>query len=139
VERKSLSLVVLRPKTNQARKRASLINRAFGSLPSGARRTITFDNGLESADHRRVTAAIDTKVYFAKPYSSWQRGSNEHVNGILRRYLPRATYLDTVTDKELEAIVNRINDRPRKILGYRTPNDFFQQESNRLNRYGPHP
>lgn len=139
VERKSRFLVVLRPRTNQARERASLINRRFGSLPLGARRTITFDNGLEFADHRRVTATIGTKVYFAKPYSSWQRGSNEHVNGILRRYLPRTTDLDTVTDKELESIVNQINDRPRKILDYRTPNEVFRQEINRLSRYGPQP
>lgn len=139
VERKSRFLVVLRPKTNQARERANLINRRFSSLPAGARRTITFDNGLEFADHQRVTATIGTKVYFARPYSSWQRGSNEHVNGILRRYLPRTVDLEAISDKELDAVINRINDRPRKILNYRTPNDVFRQGINRLNRYGHHP
>ena len=104
VERKSRLLIVLRPRTNEAKERASLINRRFSRLPAGARRTITFDNGLEFADHKRVTATIGTKVYFAKPYSSWQRGSNEHVNGILRRYLPRTTNLDQLTDKELNMI-----------------------------------
>jgi len=135
VERKSRLLVVLRPQTNQARERASLINHRFSSLPTGARRTITFDNGLEFADHQRVTATIGTKVYFAQPYASWQRGSNEHINGLLRRYLPRTTDLDRVTDKELHAIVNQINNRPRKILDYRTPKEVFSQELNRLSRY----
>jgi IS30 family transposase len=139
VERKSRFLVVLRPRTNQARERASLINRRFSALPAGARRTITFDNGLEFADHQRVTATIGTKVYFAKPYSSWQRGSNEHANGILRRYLPRTTDIDKLSAKELQVIINQINNRPRKILNYRTPKDVFQQEINRLNRYDHHP
>jgi transposase, IS30 family len=135
VERKSRLLVVLRPHTNEARERASLINRRFSLLPAGARRTITFDNGLEFADHQRVTATIGTKVYFAKPYSSWQRGSNEHANGILRRYLPRTTDLDRLTDKELNTIVRQINNRPRKILNYRTPREVFNQELSRLHRH----
>jgi IS30 family transposase len=135
VERKSRLLVVLRPKTNGARERASLINNKFSSFPVKARRSITFDNGLEFAEHGRITAALGTKVYFAKPYASWQRGSNEHVNGILRRYLPRDTNLDLMTDKELQDIVNRINDRPRKILGYRSPNEVFNQELGKLNHH----
>jgi IS30 family transposase len=132
VERKSRFLIVLRPQSNTARERASLINRRFSLLPAQARRSITFDNGLEFAEHRRVTAALGTKVYFAQPYASWQRGSNEHVNGILRRYLPRTADLDLLTDKELTKVVNQINDRPRKILGYRTPKDVFNQELSKL-------
>jgi IS30 family transposase len=135
VERKSRFLVVLRPKTNGARERASLINNKFSSFPVKARRSITFDNGLECAEHGRMTAVLGTKVYFAKPYASWQRGSNEHANGILRRYLPRATDLDMLTDKELQNIVNQINDRPRKILGYLTPNEVFNQELSKLNHH----
>jgi IS30 family transposase len=135
VERKSRFLVVLRPKTNGARERASLINNKFSSFPVKARRSITFDNGLEFAEHGRMTAVLGTKVYFAKPYASWQRGSNEHANGILRRYLPRATDLDMLTDKELQNIVNQINDRPRKILGYLTPNEVFNQELSKLNHH----
>jgi IS30 family transposase len=135
VERKSRFLVVLRPKTHGARERASLINNKFSSFPVKARRSITFDNGLEFAEHGRMTAVLGTKVYFAKPYASWQRGSNEHANGILRRYLPRATDLDMLTDKELQNIVNQINDRPRKILGYLTPNEVFNQELSKLNHH----
>ena len=135
VERKSRFLVVLRPQTNAARERANLINRRFSLLPAQARRSITFDNGLEFAEHRRVTTTIGTKVYFAKPYASWQRGSNEHVNGILRRYLPRQTNLDLLTDKELTSIVNQINDRPRKILDYRTPREVFNRGLSRLNHH----
>jgi IS30 family transposase len=134
VERKSRLLVILRPRTNAARERASLINRRFSILPVQARRTITFDNGLEFSDHQRVTKTIGTKVYFAKPYASWQRGSNENLNGILRRYLPRTTDLDTLTPKELNKIVNHINNRPRKILNYQTPREVFDKQINRLNR-----
>lgn len=135
VERKSRLLVVMRPQTNAARERTNLINRRFSAFPIKARRTITFDNGLEFADHQRVTTTIGTKVYFATPYASWQRGSNEHVNGILRRYLPRTTNLDTLTDKELKTIVNQINNRPRKILNYRTPREVFNQEISKLNNH----
>ncbi len=135
VERKSRFLVVLRPKTNGAGERASLINNKFSSFPAQARRSITFDNGLEFAEHQQVTATLGTKVYFAKPYASWQRGSNEHANGILRRYLPRTTDLDLLTDKELQDVVNRINDRPRKILDYRTPKEVFNRELSKLNHH----
>jgi len=135
VERKSRFLVVLRPQTNTAKERASRINRRFSVYPAKARRTITFDNGLEFAEHQRVTTTIGTKVYFAKPYASWQRGSNEHVNGILRRFLPRTTNLDLLTDKELSTIVNLINDRPRKILNYRTPREVFHRELSKLNHH----
>lgn len=132
VERTTRYLVVLKPKTNKAKERAMLINRCFGKLPQKARETITFDNGLEFADHQRITKNIGTKVYFAKPYSSWQRGSNENVNGILRRYLPRNTAINELTGQQLSAIVKAINNRPRKILNYRTPTEAFTQELTKL-------
>jgi len=128
VERKTRYLVVLKPATNKAKERANLINRSFAKLPQDARKTITFDNGLEFAEHQRITNKLGTQVYFARPYASWQRGSNENANGILRRYLPRETDINELAGEQLAAIVKHINNRPRKILNYRTPTEAFRQE-----------
>lgn len=128
VERKTRYLVVLKPSTNKAKERAKLITECFSKLPQEARKTMTFDNGLEFAEHQRITNQLGTQVYFAKPYSSWQRGSNENANGILRRHLPRCTDINELTGRKLSSIINKINNRPRKILNYKTPAEVFKQE-----------
>lgn len=87
--------------------------------------TITKDNGLEFCDHARVAKAIKADIYFARPYASNQRGLNENVNGLVRQYLPKNRRLDSVTDEELDLIMHRLNHRPRKMLGYRTPYEVF--------------
>lgn len=87
--------------------------------------TITKDNGLEFCDHARVAKVINADIYFARPYASNQRGLNENVNGLVRQYLPKNRRLDTVSDKELDRIMHRLNHRPRKTLGYRTPYEVF--------------
>ena len=87
--------------------------------------SITSDNGLEFAEHKKISAALGTEFYFAHPYSSWERGLNENTNGLLRQYLPKRSDFDCVTDVELTAIVEDINNRPRKTLGYRSPNQVF--------------
>ena len=89
-------------------------------------RTITFDNGTEFCDHETITRELGAQVYFADPYSAYQRGTNEQVNGLLRRYLPKGTGFKDLTQKQLDNIVEEINNRPRKCLGFRTPNEFFQ-------------
>ena len=99
----------------------------IGSLPAHAVRSITADNGSEFAWHYKVSDTTAVPVYFAVPYSAWQRGTNEHLNGRLRKYLPKRTRLDTVTDAELADIVAEINNRPRKVLGWRTPAEVFTQ------------
>lgn len=90
-------------------------------------RTLTFDNGKEFAQHERIDAALQSTTYFADPYSSWQRGSNENFNGLLRQYIPKNRPLSTVTDEELKMIQDRVNYRPRKRLGFKTPYDGFLQ------------
>lgn len=87
--------------------------------------TITKDNGLEFCDHARVAKAIEADIYFARPYASNQRGLNENINGLVRQYLPKTRRLDHVTDEELDLIMHRLNHRPRKTLGYRTPYEVF--------------
>ena len=95
-------------------------------------KTITFDNGKEFAEHARIDEALGSKTYFADPFSSWQRGSNENFNGLLRQYIPKKRSLSTVTDEELKMIERRLNNRPRKRLGFKTPNQVFHESLNRV-------
>jgi len=83
--------------------------------------TITADNGKEFAYHEQITAALDAKVYFADPYSSWQRGLNENTNGLLRQYWPKKTDFKKVTADRVSAVIVELNNRPRKKLRYKTP------------------
>jgi len=94
-------------------------------LPPWFARTLTWDRGTELARHQRVTAATGIQVYFADPYSPWQRGSNENINGLLREYLPKSTDLHAWTPAQLAGIAAELNDRPRKRLGYHTPAEAF--------------
>jgi len=87
--------------------------------------TITSDNGKEFAYHEDVSKALDAKFYFANPYHSWERGLNEHTNGLIRQYLPKQTDFTKVKRKEIREIQNRLNNRPRKSLGYKTPSEVF--------------
>ena len=95
-------------------------------------KTITFDNGKEFAEHARIDEALGSKTYFADPFSSWQRGSNENFNRLLRQYIPKKRPLSTVTDEELKMIERRLNNRPRKRLGFKTPNQVFHESLNRV-------
>ena len=99
--------------------------RAFRKMPEGSVKTATVDNGKEFSAHQQLGAAIGGDVYFAHPYHSWERGLNEHTNGLLRQYFPKKMPLDTITKKELDRAVLRINNRPRKSLNYRTPQEVF--------------
>ncbi len=87
--------------------------------------TITGDNGIEFAEHEAICKALNTQFYFAHPYASWQRGLNENTNGLIRQYLKKGCDFNTITDNDLHIIVNRLNNRPRKTLGYATPMKCF--------------
>ena len=91
--------------------------------------TLTSDNGKEFAEHKSIAQSLDADFYFAHPYASWERGTNENMNGLIRQYFPKHRNLITVTDKEIEIAMNRLNNRPRKCLGYRTPNEVFFSKS----------
>jgi len=88
-------------------------------------RTITFDNGKEFAYHAKIKEALGVDNYFAHPYSSWERGLNENHNGLIRQYLPKGMALDKVTDEEIGVIQDKLNNRPRKLLNYKTPNEVY--------------
>lgn len=92
---------------------------------AGLTKTITADNGLQFARHETVTEALGIRFYFAKPYHSWERGSNENTNGLIRQYIPKGTDFDTLTQDDILAIQEKINNRPRKRLAFSTPNDIF--------------
>ena len=91
--------------------------------------TITFDNGKEFARHEEIAKYLDAKVYFAHPYSSWQRGLNENTNGLLRQFFKKGSDFSKITKEDVQRAMDLLNHRPRKVLGYRTPYEvFFGQE-----------
>jgi IS30 family transposase len=92
--------------------------------------TITVDNGKEFCDHELIAAGLQARVYFAHPYASWERGLNENTNGLVRQYFPKKYEFAKIMDQDLQLVEDRLNNRPRKTLGYRTPNEvFFKQRS----------
>jgi IS30 family transposase len=91
--------------------------------------TITADNGKEFAGHEQIKAQLNADVYFAHPYHSWERGLNENTNGLIRQYFTKGSSFETITDKEVEAVMQKLNHRPRKTLNYKTPHAVFFSES----------
>jgi IS30 family transposase len=91
----------------------------------GKVKTLTYDNGKEFSAHRDISKALKIACYFATPYHSWERGLNEHTNGLIRQYLPKSTDLSLVSPKDLQRIEDLLNHRPRKVLNYRTPFEVF--------------
>lgn len=100
----------------------------YEELPKGAIQTATTDRGKEFSCYKELEKDLNIQVYFADAYSSWQRGSNENGNGLLREFFPKKTNFDTVTTDELEQALNLINHRPRKCLGWKTAHETFQEE-----------
>ena len=99
------------------------LSRQVRRLPQLLRQSLTWDRGMELADHKTFTLATDTLVYFCDLQSPWQRGTNENTNRLLRQYFPKGTDLSAHSQTELNRIAQQLNQRPRKILGYETPAD----------------
>lgn len=100
----------------------------FKALPPKARKSATFDNGRENFNHTKLKIHLGMKTYFCDPNCAWQKGANEHFNGVLRRYIPKKTDLTTITQTELDFITEEMNNRPLKCLKYATPSEAFHRE-----------
>ena len=121
VERKSRLVLLSRLPRKSAQATQQAVTARLGALPRKARRTLTLDNGTENASHQEITANLGVRCYFARPYASWQRGTCENTNGLVRWYLPKGTDFATLSDAQLAHIETLLNNRPRKCLGFKTP------------------
>lgn len=131
VERKSLLLRAKLTATKQAGEVAAAVVEALLDMPVPWVRTITFDNGTEFAQHEQMARQLPVAVYFADPYAACQRGRNENTNGLIRRFLPKGTDFTTISQEQLDRIVESINDRPRKTLGYNSANEVLRDSRQR--------
>jgi len=122
--------------TKLERKTADLTQRAIEEASTRYLfKTLTVDNGSEFTNHESISANTNMSIFFADPYSSWQRGSNENSNGLLRGFLPKRSNIDSLSQEDLDDIAEELNERPRKRLGYYTPNEvylsYFSKKRNR--------
>lgn len=101
---------------------------ALRSVPRKNRKTVTFDNGKEFAGHEELSRRTGVDTYFAKPYCSWQRGTNENTNGLIRQFLPKGSDVARQSDARINQVQDLLNDRPRRCLGYRTPREAFTDQ-----------
>jgi IS30 family transposase len=102
--------------------------RGLRDLPKSLRRTMTLDDGKEFTEHRRLKERLGLDVYFAQPYASWQRGLNENTNGLLRQFFPKGTDFARISQRQVARVEKLLNERPRKSLDYRTPNEFIRKK-----------
>lgn len=121
VERQSRFTLLVKLRRKDAQTVAAALSRKIRALPSELRRSLTLDRGPEFAAHKKFTVASDVAVYFCDPKSPWQRGTNENTNRLLRQYFPDGTNLAQYSQAHLNKIADRLNQRPRKTLQYRTP------------------
>jgi IS30 family transposase len=126
VERRSRFCMLVKTPGKESSTVVAVLSQHVGQLPAELRRSLTWDRGLEMAQHKTFTMATDMQVYFCDPQSPWQRGSNENTNGLLRQYLPKNADLSRFSQSELDEIALRLNTRPRQTLGFRTPADKLQ-------------
>lgn len=127
VERKSRKIFAgkIPRKTAENTKKATIL--LYKDIPKQAIKSITWDNGSEHSKHEEVSKELWTTIYFSRPYHSWERGTNEHANGMIRRFFPKGTNFDDISDQQLQNVVDYLNNRPRKILNYKTSNEIFEQ------------
>lgn len=126
VERHSRVTMLVKVSGKDTRTVVRALSTQVRKLPDQLRQSLTWDRGMELADHKTFTLATDTQVYFCDPRSPWQRGTNENTNKLLRQYFPKGTDLSLHSQPELNRVAHRLNQRPRKILGYETPAERLQ-------------
>jgi IS30 family transposase len=125
VDRRSGYLIAYLLPKMRAELLTSLALKYFRYIPQTKRRTFTLDNGPEFSDWERLEKKSGTTVYFAYPYHFWERGTNENTNGLLRQYFPKSHDFNLISKKELDHVVRRLNNRPRKRLAFKSPRQVF--------------
>ena len=127
VDRKSMYLKLSVPYSKNSKIVAHEIKRLLHPYKKKVH-TITTDNGLEFAQHKKVSKSLNCDYYFCDPYSSWQRGLNENINGLIRQYIPKGSSFENISKKQIRHIEERLNHRPRKSLGWKTPYEVFHEK-----------
>lgn len=125
VERRSGFLLLGRVPNLRAATVRQVAAERYRSMPPALRKTLTLDNGKEFSEHDQLAAEASLKIYFAKPYCSWQRGTNENTNGLIRQFFPKGTDLAHIPEHRFTKVQDLLNNRPRKRLGYQTPNEIL--------------
>jgi IS30 family transposase len=125
VERQSRYTMLVKLTNKLTAAVVAALKKQIRKLPTELRKSLTWDRGMELANHKQFTVATDVAVYFCDPRSPWQRGTNENTNGLLRQYYPDGTNLTLVTQAELNRVARALNQRPRKTLGFETPAQIF--------------
>jgi len=128
VERKTRFTYIIKVKNRKTETVTSAFKNHLHLLDPALRRTLTYDNGFEMTNHKWLAEQTGMAIYFAHPYSSWERGTNENTNGLIRRFLPKKTDFNTVSWRTLKCLQNLLNNRPRKVLGYMTPHEALELE-----------
>ena len=128
VERKTRYTLIVKIESKKADEVAKKFSQILNKLNTIFKKSMTYDNGIEMARHQKITKNTGMKIYFAHPYSSWERGTNENTNGLIRRYLPKGTNFNEVSLDRLQSIQEKLNNRPRKIIGYKTPKEMMAFE-----------
>lgn len=128
VERKTRFTLILKLNSKKADEIAEVFSKILNNLNHIYKKSMTYDNGIEMARHEKITENTGMKIYFAHPYSSWERGTNENTNGLIRRYLPKGTNFNEISENQLLIIQEKLNNRPRKIIGYKTPKEMMNIE-----------
>lgn len=127
-ERKTKAVIIVRVKNNTADAVSNAIIMRLRGLPKWLRRTITYDNGHENVLHEKVNRALGMKSYFCAPYHSWEKGTVENTNGLIRRYLPKKTDFGRISNRRIQCIEAALNNRPRKCLRYKTPLEALETQ-----------
>jgi IS30 family transposase len=125
-ERTSRTVLIVPLKNKDSKGVRIAFEKAFKAIPKQMKKTLTYDNGSEMAQHKEFTKNTKIKVFFAHPYSPWERPTNENSNGLIRDYFPKGTDFNLVSRKQLKEVQNQLNTRPRNVLDYKTPNEVFQ-------------
>jgi len=124
-ERTTRTVIMVKLSKFDATSVRQAFEREFGSIPEQMKKTMTYDNGKEMTQHKEFTANTDIKVYFAHPYSPWERPTNENTNGLIRDYFPKGTDFNQISEQRIKEVQNQLNERPRKVLQWHTPKEVF--------------